>query len=741
MSPLYAFRFDHQAVRQQRDILMVFVAARQIDTNAFATLVEDEIQSSLVPDEMLIVVRDPSFDAAKEALQQSLSEATLARLGDRCSVTMIGYDQLGKESQRNLIKGPQAPKKIEFSDFQRRAMTSIFASRGGFVESSPTYHFQNPSGRHTERFIRLSNILVRGAEIAFIGFCTLPFIPAGTKVAYLDTPSLYAVVAAINDQLSSFADSGSAILADNFRSYGGLQNYQFDQQAESVALISASSSGGMATDLIDRFNFDKSRVVHLLYLGKPNPTLNAICDLKFHREKNPNGYDSLPAVEESGHCRMCDAGSVAIKLQGDQFDIAGPQPDALLIKKEDAPKGLSDLMERLGKGQILSVGLGVPGSGQPRQFTVDETKLLTAPLFRERLDYVLRRTVPAKLSHVIPIDGHSHELAGKMVACVADVGGTAQFITPDKLNDIPAGTNGAIAIVAAVIESGRSLLDISRDLRSVAPKAPLIYFVGCSKTSGMKGRQSLESTLVQTDLPLKHQFVAVETIILPPSELRNAWWTELQLLQDPDFEKQIPAALKALFETRIDCLRKASQPLVDNLFLPSDPDPNRWLKLQPGFVFWTEDTAKPGHSQADVFFTIASVLQQLRANAEYLNKPAAIRTGWFQQTILAPGNFGRFNDDIIQASLLRAASPFEMNYSNSVTESRELGRLIRRVLEAAALPRGGAAAEFLLAISMRRLQLRKADREIIFQTTVIGATIASFLLDFCKWQESQGIFK
>jgi len=256
----------------------------------------------------------------------------------------------------------------------------------------------------------------------------------------------------------------------------------------------------------------------------------------------------------------------------------------------------------------------------------------------------------------------------------------------------------------------------------------------------MKGRQSLESTLVQTDLPLKHQFVAVETVILPPSELRNAWWIERKLLQNPDFEKQIPAGLKSLFEKRMDRLRKASEPLVDDLFLPSDPDPNRGLKLQPGFVFWAENTAKPGHSQADVFFTIASVLQQLRANAEHLNKPAAIRTGWFQQTILAPGNFGRFNDDIIQASLLRAASPFEMNYSNSLNESRELGRLIRRVMEAAALPRGGAAAEFLLAISTRRLQLCKADREVIFQTNVAGATVASFLLEFCKWQESQGAF-
>ena len=47
-------------------------------------------------------------------------------------------------------------------------------------------------------------ILARCAEIAFIGFCTLPNVPKGATTDYLDTPSLYAVVAAINEQRSSF---------------------------------------------------------------------------------------------------------------------------------------------------------------------------------------------------------------------------------------------------------------------------------------------------------------------------------------------------------------------------------------------------------------------------------------------------------------------------------------------------------------------------------------------------------
>jgi hypothetical protein len=98
------------------------------------------------------------------------------------------------------VTGPAPKRVVKFSDFRRRAITSIFNTRHGFVESTATYHFENPSGRHTERFIRLSNILARGAEIAFIGFCTLPNVPERATTAYLDTPSLYAVVAAINER-------------------------------------------------------------------------------------------------------------------------------------------------------------------------------------------------------------------------------------------------------------------------------------------------------------------------------------------------------------------------------------------------------------------------------------------------------------------------------------------------------------------------------------------------------------
>jgi hypothetical protein len=137
------------------------------------------------------------------------------------------------------------------------------------------------------------------------------------------------------------------------------------------------------------------------------------------------------------------------------------------------------------------------------------------------------------------------------------------------------------------------------------------------------------------------------------------------------------------------------------------------------------------YTQADVFFTVASILQHLRARAREPGM-SAIRSNPFQQTLLAPENFGRFNDDAIQASLLRAATAGELNYEAHPEASAQASRLIRRVLASADRPRGGAAAEFLLAC--RRLSLLPSDRESILDVSIDpdAAPVAAFLAEVCR---------
>lgn len=726
MNSIFPFRFEIVRKASSYDVLLIFAATRELDPEALATAIEGEVERNLVPDEVVIVVRDPSFEATQRQLaENSLNVATLARLAGRASVTLIGYDRAGVEARREQVTGPAAKRVVKFADFRRQAITSIFNARHGFVESTATYHFENPSGRHTERFIRLSNILTRGAEIAFIGFCTLPNVPQHATTAYLDTPSLYAVVAAINEQRSSF-DGAVPILADNFSSYAGVGDYRFTQLADSCVLISASSSGSMASKLIVAHGFAPAQVTHILFLGTDQSGSNIVCDLRHDPRENIEGVAALPSVEGPEGCTICSAGSHAIKLQGDQFEFAGPQQESLLVAKKDAPIGLAALMGRYAGGGLFTIGVGRSVGMQPRQFNVEPATLIAHPEFLRRLDYVLRRSLPASLGYVIAVDDASEGFANQ----IADFGPTpAQMIRRTDLDTIPTNTQSAIVIATLVIESGRSLLDISRDLRSIAPNAPLMYLAGFSKSTGEPRRETLERTLIQTVNPYPYQMIEVERMILPLSSEHNPWTAELRLLIDPDLDSLIPSGLQPAIKARISRLRKASEPLHDDIFLANTT--GRTLSLQPGFVFWPDGIPERTHSQADVYVTIASVLQQLRANA-HRGQRSAIKSNWFQQTILAPENFGRFNDDIIQASILRAAHPFEMNLADSAPDSREMGRLIRRIITNAKTERGGAAAEFLLALATGRLRLRRPDLDMALSVDPGNVAMVHFLLEVCR---------
>jgi hypothetical protein len=727
MNPLYAHRFEFIRGKVSHDILMVFSATPYLNSEAFATLVEHEIEANLVPDQLLVVVREPSFASVFTGLQGgSLNEATLARLGGRTSVTLVGYGCRGEECSRSHVAGPAPAAVVAFADFRRRAITSIFNERHGFVEANATYHFENPSGRHTERFIRLSNILVRGAEIAFIGFCALPAIPATASIAYLDTPSLYALLAAINEQRSSFGIDTASILADNFSSYTGFETYPFDVSDRAVVLISASSSGSLAKRLVEEKGFEAGQIAHLLYLGRGASDTGIVCNLGRDPRENPEGIAHPPVVEAAAECPLCARSSPAIKLQGDQFEFAGPQQDALLIAQKDAPPGLAELMDRYAGEQVFELGSGRGVGRALRQFNINASRLLDSDPFRERLDYVLRRSLPASLAAVIAVDEDSRGLA-ELVA--ARVPGEVQVLLHEDIDQLDPGESDAIVIVALAIESGRTFMDVSRDLRSVAPRAPLLYLVGMSKTTGETKREALDRTLERTHNPFPYQFIAVERIVLPSSSAVNAWSSEMRLLIDPEVRGLVPAELTPAIDTRIARLRKVSQPMVEDLYLPNADRP---LRLQPGFVFWPDGVPdRSAHTQSDVFFTIAAVMQRLRTN---VRGPAsrAILSNWFQQTVLAPANFGRFNDDCIQASLLRAAHPYELNYVDCPLESREMGRLVRRIVKACLAERGGAAAEFLLAIATGRLSLCRDDWQDIVEPETHDPPMIVFLKQVCK---------
>lgn len=497
MNPFFRFRLELQREGRAFDVLLLFLSSAGFDEGAFGDILEQEVGAALRPDAVLLIVRDTSFQAVRDTLLTSaVAQVGRRRVEPTSSFELLGYGSDGEEIRREHIGGPSPEISVAFSDLRRRGVTDIFMRRGGFVESTPAFHFENPSKRHTERFIRLSNILTRGAEIGFIAFATLPFVPANATVAYVDTPAVFAVVAAINEQLSSFGRE--TLLADSFGSYQGYSTYSFTRQREAVVIVSASSSVSLARKLIDEKEFEADSVVHLLFLGRSPPPPQLVCNLAADPLENPDGVDQLPLVQPSEGCSICATGSIAIKLSGDQFDISGPQPEPLLITRDHAPKDLSVKMGRLGGKRVLGLVPGADGKQDHRLLDVCEKALLASESFKIRMDYALRRSLPAAISHIVPVGTRSNVLAQHVRDRANHAGRAAIMVDPNQLDLIVEEWNTSIVVVAASIESGRSLLDISRDLRSIAKNAPILYLVGFEKTTGLAQRGRLETTLAAT---------------------------------------------------------------------------------------------------------------------------------------------------------------------------------------------------------------------------------------------------
>lgn len=72
-------------------------------------------------------------------------------------------------------------------------------------------------------------------------------------------------------------------------------------------------------------------------------------------------------------------------------------------------------------------------------------------------------------------------------------------------------------------------------------------------------------------------------------------------------------------------------------------------------------------------------------------------------------NFSRFNDAVIQCSLLRAVLPGEADYALDQVLSRAMANNIITCLRSNAEPDSDASFEYLLALALQRVSLTRDD--------------------------------
>ncbi|NHZ44961.1 hypothetical protein [Massilia aquatica] len=264
----------------------------------------------------------------------------------------------------------------------------------------------------------------------------------------------------------------------------------------------------------------------------------------------------------------------------------------------------------------------------------------------------------------------------------------------------------SVIVVAPVIGNGFVFKQISALLRHKQPTGPRLFLALAVLPETAQHLNQLKSDIGLVSLDdrryeFKYQFA------LPIGRLDRAvrWGEELDVLVDLDelmLEREVD---QPQIGERIRALEQLSVLEDAAVFLPtSNGTP---LLLSTGFFLWEGSTEIEGANLgAAVLLSIAALLQGARVAASKSDE-TSLRTGLFQHALICPETFTRFNDAVIQAAILRAAYPVELNYSVSEEMSHDMERLLLKWLQYSAHPVGAAAGEFLMAIATGKMKLRK----------------------------------
>jgi len=712
MKNLYFYQTDLSTSKP--NLMVCFYSGGAFCLEAFCNEVVTQFKSSIFTRNIVFIT--PEFNK-EEVTEKLLNDQAQEMIKDRinsfqeldfhtCFVKRNGkFDLTIFNKEKSKLSNPEMDRLIEFGLF------NIITSRNLIVEAHSNIHFIKPSGKHTSRFIDVKNLLESSAEITFIATSLLKTVPEKISKIYVDTSGIYSLAFELSNIIRAFNNSAEIIPIDSFGSYGGIEEYNFSSDANTLVLISASTSNNLFEKLRRNASLEQAVLVSVIMTQVNDSNQKVLVEFEQYKNKFCKDYFKHFDSYDESECPMClKEHSIPIALDKSRFIFDAPRTESYLPLAIDSNKNLRSLINKykdLDAFRCLFDGVDGTKKPTPEHF-IDVSKIIKQEEFQARVTNNLHRYFPLNTDCIIHCkDQGAKELAELIQQKVSELnlevdlfdGELPHNITPKK----------GIVVVAGSLESGKSLLNISRALRKFN-ELPITYIVGFAKYNSENEFKKLQMDLKFSEGPCGfHQFHVIEKILLPINEHKeNSWDKELELLKSLSVQYQSESKLIKTIELRSQRLRKASsvdkQGLGKKLFIPSPK--GKHLVLGKTFAFWNKgDNDNAFYHQSTVYFTVSSVLQNLRTTAKK-NGITPLGSGYIIRQ-LDPLLFDRFNEGVIQASVLRAAKARELDYSASDAKSRIVGSLIERMLKFPEAEESTGLPEILLALCIRKLQIKK----------------------------------
>jgi len=724
------FVYQYEDVVSSKDKLRVtvlFVHQTKIDSqNALAQELNTFFQEHSITDKLVVIV--PKYlDATSLEFFKLTREKTFQRVPGKSSdyfdncLIIYEYNNNGTFTK---IDGKKPKNEAKFiAHLLRSGSTVIFKTNGGLVESTPDHHFVFPSNKHCSKFIRTGNVLINQAEVFFLAVQLLKHTN-DRNIIYCDTSSINVLPYSVFELRRRFKLDFDCPVVHSFESYDVFEKSTDSFPPKSLVLISSSTSGNIIDRLLKEKRANREQILVIYFLGPNEKFLNhgsnIVCNLT--KDSNFNlGEEEFETYNNPDDCNLCKNHSRPINIRGDVFLTIQPKVEQHLLKV--TPEYYSKSIGAFAKNYTS----GSPTEGVIKVYYKDNTpdanyevyfdivyllkNINKFKKFEESLYRHIDKYIPANTKYILYLpDIGSKELAEHILTKIPE------SIKPDLIkldSDFTSKITeetGTVVIVASCITTGKKLLQISRLMRSME-KLNLVYFVGIFRPLHAKFSNDLISDLKKgKDKSDERPFVAVETVYCSIQQIDTSWELEKLFLEEfiGSLDEESETESYSYVNQRLSVLleNKRLRGFSDSVFLKSTNGDD--LRLRKNFAFWAAfDYKEEEIAQSEVYFTISTIISNLEQ--KQINSYPSLRQTNYVRNMLSPRNFHRFNDGIIQASLLRSGKTEYFAFDLDGELSLQMKEFLLSIIDKYNSADGEALMEFLLAIGIKRLKLRSED--------------------------------
>lgn len=666
-------------------------------------------QSDTLPD-CVVIFSDTSvtadlysvWTAANDARDRFLARGNRQGLQFVKTYYFVGWDANGYKIH-GVATGAQegaAPWTLPMDEFVRQGVYGL-VQNNPVVQLAPAGHvFKHPSGTINKVFVQARELATNEAQVTFIGRAICQALAAklfaeATDVL-IDTMSIYPYVREALDFC------GNKARIQSFHSYQSLTEMTAPNTPY-VVVISASTTGGMARRLYREQKFDESRILTLIDTSK--------------RGRSGAILAALEDIDERYREPINEGTETEIELVGEHFSSKAKPPRAVTLGINHRPTSLEKILGEFGLTALHPINSTAMG-GRASVVSLDGAAVPKSQKFNDWLIHEIAWRVSGAIDVVVHTDDPGSEYIARITADIISANKKDRPVTINykelmarKLED----ANGVL-VVTAVAGDGGLLREVSRDLRELtSTDVPRHFLVGVGLPQSAEGWTRLQQFLVRNATTRDYGFSNWLVLPIGPDDSQNAWTDLIKLSGAAQVSLQRPGLVDPkVSDQALAELTKSVYTATQGVLHKSNGHP---LAMSEGFLFFGKafDGRIAEVKEAPTYLAVASVLQTAR---DIKLASSRLHPTGYESVVLAPENFLRFNDNLLQACLLRAASPAELDYSASPHLSTLMKELLLKVFERHNHAYGAAALEFAAALACGRLRLKQSDVDEVVKKTV-----------------------